>query len=89
MAAIAATKKVKKSGADKAFQFMLYLLSIALLILVVYPLYFVVIASFSDPSAVASGQVWLWPKEFTLDGYEEILGTGTPSCIRWREPYSQ
>ena len=73
MAAIAATKKVKKSGADKAFQFMLYLLSIALLILVVYPLYFVVIASFSDPSAVASGQVWLWPKEFTLDGYEEIL----------------
>jgi putative aldouronate transport system permease protein len=33
----------------------------------------VVIASFSDPSAVASGQVWLFPKGFTLDGYKELL----------------
>ncbi|MBQ7839701.1 MAG: carbohydrate ABC transporter permease [Lachnospiraceae bacterium] len=41
--------------------------------MVLYPLYFVVIASFSDPSAVASGKVWLWPQGFTLDGYEELL----------------
>lgn len=32
-----------------------------------------VIASFSDPSAVASGKVWLWPQGFTLDGYRELL----------------
>ena len=38
-----------------------------------YPLYFVVIASFSDPSAVASGQVWLVPKGLTLDGYKELF----------------
>ena len=71
--AVTVTRKVKKSGTDKVFQFILYALSVVLLALVVYPLYFVVIASFSDPSAVASGQVWFLPKGFTLDGYEEIL----------------
>lgn len=65
--------KVKKSGKDKAFEIMLYILSALILLIVLYPLYFVVIASFSDPSAVAGGQVWLWPKGFTLDGYEELL----------------
>jgi len=43
------------------------------LLIVLYPLYFVVIASFSDPSAVASGQIWIVPKGFTLDGYTELL----------------
>lgn len=67
------SKKVKKSGADKVFEIALYILSALILIMVLYPLYFVVIASFSDPSAVASGKVWLWPQGFTLDGYEELL----------------
>ncbi len=67
------TRKVKKSGADKIFDVVLYVLSGLIFLLVLYPLYFVVIASFSDPSAVAGGQVWLLPKGFTLDGYEEIL----------------
>jgi putative aldouronate transport system permease protein len=44
-----------------------------MLIIVVYPLFFVVIASFSDPSAVAGGDVWLFPKGFTLDGYNELF----------------
>lgn len=52
---------------------MLYILSALILLITLYPLYFVVIASFSDPSAVAGGQVWLWPKGFTLDGYKELL----------------
>lgn len=64
---------VKKSGGKKVFHFILYLLSGVILLIVVYPLWFVVIASFSDPSAVASGKVWLWPQGFTLDGYRELL----------------
>lgn len=65
--------RIKKSGSEKVFNFFLYLLSGVILLMVVYPLWFVVIASFSDPSAVASGKVWLWPKGFTLDGYRELL----------------
>jgi len=43
------------------------------MIVLIYPLYFIVIASFSDPAAVAGGRVWLWPSGFTLDGYRELL----------------
>lgn len=65
--------KIKRSGKDKAFQIILYVASGLILIAVLYPLFFVVIASFSDPSYVASGKVWLFPKGFTLDGYKELF----------------
>lgn len=55
------------------FNLVLYSLSAVVLVIILYPIYFVVIASFSDSAAVASGQVWLWPKGFTLDGYNELL----------------
>jgi len=64
---------VKKRGKDRVIQIVMGVLSVLILIAVLYPLYFVVIASFSDPSSVASGQVWLFPKGFTLDGYKELL----------------
>ncbi|MCR2805651.1 carbohydrate ABC transporter permease [Paenibacillus soyae] len=47
------------------------LLSIFLLV-VLYPLVFIVSASFSDPLAVMSGKVWLLPVNPTLDGYEAV-----------------
>lgn len=43
---------------------------------VIYPLYFVVIASVSEPSAIYEGRVWLWPQGFTLEGYQHILSDG-------------
>ena len=50
-----------------------FFLVVAISILLLYPIYFVVTASFSEPAAVASGNVWLWPKGFTLEGYTELL----------------
>lgn len=59
---------------DKLF----YTINIAflslLLLIVAYPLYFVIIASFSDPVAVSMGKVLLWPKGVNLLGYQRILG---------------
>ncbi len=67
------SQKIKKSKGDRAFEIVLYILSAVLMLIVLYPLYFVVIASFSDPAAVGSGKVWLIPKGVTLDGYKELL----------------
>ena len=39
----------------------------------VYPLYFIVIASISDPNAVYEGKVWLFPSGVTFEGYERIF----------------
>lgn len=63
----------KKRSSDNVLEIIMYAISIILLVILIYPLYFIVIASFSDPSAVAGGQVWFFPKGFTLDGYKELL----------------
>jgi len=64
--------KQKKRSWD-VMEWLLYSFAIVMLILIVYPIYFIVIASFSDPAAVANGQMWVFPKGFTLDGYKELL----------------
>mgnify|MGYP004647610795 FL=1 len=66
-------QKVRSQRSDVAFNIILYAACTLLLLLILYPLWFIVIASFSDPSAVAGGHVWLLPVGFTLDGYEELL----------------
>ena len=38
-----------------------------------YPLYWVIISSFSDPTAVSAGKVLLSPIGFTLKGYAEVF----------------
>ncbi|PPF76510.1 sugar ABC transporter permease [Pseudoclavibacter sp. Z016] len=40
---------------------------------VLYPLYFIVIASVSEPAETLNGNVWLWPQGFTLEGYARIF----------------
>ncbi len=52
---------------------LLYAWAALVLVVLLYPLYFIVIASFSDPSAVGNGLVWLFPRGFTLEGYAELL----------------
>lgn len=65
--------KISTSPADKTFDIMNYIILTVALLLVSYPLYFIVIASISDPSAVYAGKVVLFPQGFTLDGYKRIL----------------
>lgn len=63
----------RKSYSDKIFDIVNLLVMVVLLIVFVWPLWFVVIASFSDPNQVWLGKVLLWPKGFTLISYEELL----------------
>lgn len=59
---------------DIIFDFMIFILCLLIFFVVAYPLYFVVIASVSDPALVATGKVTLFPKGFSLFGYKEIFG---------------
>ena len=63
---------VKRSRQDALFDFFNYVLMTLAMLVVLYPLYFILIASISSSDAVNTGQVWLWPKGFTLEGYERI-----------------
>lgn len=55
------------------FDIIVYLVAILLTLLVAYPLILVLACSISDPTMVSSGQVILFPKGFTLEGYKALL----------------
>ena len=63
----------KKSKTDKIFDLILILISLCILIVIAYPLYFVIIASFSQPEAVLGGKLRFWPIGFNLDSYKMVL----------------
>ena len=58
---------------DKIFDIVNHLILGIAVLLVLYPMYFVVIASFSDPVAINNGQVRLLPVGFNVLGYEKIF----------------
>ena len=64
---------LRDSRGDKIFRFFSGLFLILLAVIVLYPVYFIVIASFSDPDAVLAGKVVLWPVDINLDGYIKIM----------------
>lgn len=65
--------KVKMSNGDKVFMGAIYLFVTLILVVILYPLIYVVSASFSSPGAVAAGRVYLLPVEPTLLGYEAVF----------------
>lgn len=52
---------------------MVYTFLISVVIIVLYPLIYIVSSSLSSPLAVSSGKVWLWPIDFSLAGYKAIF----------------
>lgn len=66
-------KRTERKFSEKLFSFLIYAFAIALMLVIVYPLWFVIIASFSDPAEVANGNVWFWPNEWRFDGYVKLF----------------
>lgn len=64
---------VKEASSERLFDIMIYAIAAVIIVIVLYPLLFIVSASFSDPARVLNGEVWLLPKGVTLDAYENIL----------------
>lgn len=66
-------KRARQPLGDKLFGLAVHLVLLLVLAVVLYPLLFVVSASISDPAKVVNGEVWLWPKQLTLRGYEKVF----------------
>lgn len=65
--------KIGESRGDRIFTVCNYIFLSLLVLSVLYPLIYVVSASLSSTTAVASGRVWLFPVDFSLLGYETIF----------------
>ncbi len=69
----AADIRIRESRVDRIFNLVNYTILTVFLLVILYPLIYVVSASFSDGAAVISGRVVLWPVDFSLVAYKKIF----------------
>ena len=72
---MAKAKKVKRSGSDQRLEICLIIIMSVIGVIMLYPLLVVLSTSFSAPSAVTSGKVWLFPVDFSIEGYKAVFRT--------------
>lgn len=66
-------RRIRMSAGDRIFTIINGTILALIFIVTLYPLLYVLSASFSDPKAVASGEMILWPVKPSLNGYKYIL----------------
>ncbi len=82
-------RKNKLTGlSDKTSDIILVVLCTVVMLVVAYPLYYVLVASVSDPYDVYAGKTFLLPSQFTLQGYVSVFAdqrifTGYMNSIKY------
>ncbi len=71
------TSLIKDTRADKIFLIFVYVFLAISLLIVLYPLIYIISASISNPHLVNSGEMWLLPKGITFEGYRTLLGNSS------------
>lgn len=71
------TSLIKDTRADKIFLIFVYVFLAISLLIVLYPLIYIISASMSNPHLVNSGEMWLLPKGITFEGYRTLLGNSS------------
>ena len=61
------------SSSDKIFYTVIGIVMFILTISVLYPIVYIISASFSSSAAVTEGRVWLWPVDFSLEAYKAVF----------------
>lgn len=67
------TGRRKVSASDSIFGIIVLLLSIVIFLIILYPLWFIVIASISNSNLVNLGKVTFLPKDIRFYGYQQII----------------
>ena len=65
--------KIKESKTDYVYYAICAFILFLLAVIIVYPLYYIVIASISDADAVMTGDVWIYPIKVTFEGYANLF----------------
>ena len=67
------TMAIQESPRDKLFLILNYIYLTVAFLIVAYPVIYMLSASISNPQYVGSGEMWLWPKGITLEGYKRVF----------------
>ena len=66
-------KQIRRSASDRIFFGVSYVVLTLLTVTVLYPIIYVLAASFSSGEAVTMGKVFLWPVDFSIEGYKKVF----------------
>ena len=66
-------KSLYEAKGDRLFYLVNNIIMALLALLITYPLYFIIIASISNPDAVINGEVLFYPIGISFEGYERLL----------------
>lgn len=75
MIALTKTKSknyIKPTGSDRVLDVVVNIILVVFAIICLYPMWYTLIASFSNPAYTYSGQVWIWPKGTTFLAYKAL-----------------
>ncbi|WP_010277972.1 carbohydrate ABC transporter permease [Paenibacillus senegalensis] len=64
---------IQQSRTDQIFDILNKLLVCFFILIITYPLLYILSASISDPSYVNSGKMWLLPRDITFEGYKRVF----------------
>ncbi|MGN0905817.1 MAG: carbohydrate ABC transporter permease [Bullifex sp.] len=67
---------MKMTLSDRIFDTVINIFAVVIIIVIMYPLLFVLAASFSDPDYVLRGEVTIFPKGFSLYPYKLVFQNG-------------
>lgn len=65
--------KIKETAGERVFHWFINIVLILTCIISLYPVLYVLAASFSNPLLVMKNEITIWPKGFTLIGYEKVF----------------
>lgn len=72
--------KLYRTLPDRILLGCIWALLIFIMVVILVPVLFIIASSFSDAKAVSAGQVFLWPVDFSLAGYQVIFQS--PNIVR-------
>ena len=64
---------MKQSRVDQVFTFCNTTIILFITLIITYPLYYTIVASLSDGPAIALGKVTIWPVDFNLMAYKNVI----------------
>lgn len=73
-------RPARKSSEDRVLDIVIGFMLIFTVLVTLYPFYYVLVLSFNDGRDALKGGIYLWPRVFTLDNYQHLLGD--PKWIR-------
>ncbi len=71
--ALKPNNRIKRSTGDVVFDLVNISIIILITLIMIYPMWYVLIVSFASPEEAVRGQLYFWPRSFTLEAYQKVF----------------